>query len=195
MRRTLFLSLLVPTLLGSALAASPAVTSVTVNATVDDICEITSPTSIDFAYQAANPEAAEGTALVQLRCNQDTAPFIGYWDDTAFHRVVPDFVIQGGDPTGTGSGGPAWKVVEAPKSTEKYPAGTLAMAKTATDAPGTTQSQFFIMTGDNGLPPEYAVAGKVIKGMDAADAIEALGQGDGPPSRAATIIKATFTAK
>ncbi|KQQ97731.1 spore coat protein U domain-containing protein [Deinococcus sp. Leaf326] len=82
MRRTLFLSLLAPTLLGSALAASPAVTSVTVNATVDDICEITSPTSIDFTYQAANPDAAQGTALVQLRCNQDTVPFLGYWDNT-----------------------------------------------------------------------------------------------------------------
>jgi hypothetical protein len=85
MRRTLFLSLLAPTLLGSALAASPAVTSVTVNATVDDICEITSPTSINFDYQAANPEAAEGTALVQLRCNQDTEPFQSFWDDTQWN--------------------------------------------------------------------------------------------------------------
>ena len=124
----------------------------------------------------------------------------GYWDDTVFHRVVPGFVIQGGDPTGSdpaiaGSGGPSWKVVEAPKSTEKYPEGTLAMAKTGADAPGTTQSQFFIMVGPDGLPPEYAVAGRVTKGMDAAKAIEALGSGDGPPSRPAVVFSATFSAK
>ena len=118
----------------------------------------------------------------------------GYWDNTSFHRVVPDFVIQGGDPTGSGSGGPSWKVVEAPKKTEKYPEGTLAMAKTADDPIGTTQSQFFIMVGSNGLPPEYAVAGRVLSGMKVATAIEALGSGDGPPSRPAVVLKATFKA-
>lgn len=82
MRRTLFL-FLAAGLLGSALAASPAVTPVPVNATVNDICEFTSPTSIAFDYQAATQQDAQGTALVQVRCNQDTAPFIAYWDDTA----------------------------------------------------------------------------------------------------------------
>jgi hypothetical protein len=81
MRRTLLFSLAAG-LLGSALAASPATTPVTVNATVNDICEFTSSTSITFDYQAASEEDAQGTALVELRCNQDTAPFIGYWDDT-----------------------------------------------------------------------------------------------------------------
>ncbi len=118
----------------------------------------------------------------------------GYWDKTSFHRVVPGFVIQGGDPTGSGSGGPSWKVVEAPKKSEKYPEGTLAMAKTGTDPVGTTQSQFFIMVGKGGLPPEYAVAGKVTKGMNVAHAIEALGSGDGPPSKPAVVLKATFKA-
>ncbi|MDO9355567.1 MAG: peptidylprolyl isomerase [Solirubrobacteraceae bacterium] len=120
----------------------------------------------------------------------------GYWDNTQFHRIIPGFVIQGGDPTGTGTGGPSWKVVEAPKSTETYPEGTLAMAKTGNDAPGTTQSQFFIMVG-SGLDPQYAVAGKVTSGMNVAKAIEAQGDpsGSGTPTAVATIIKATFKAE
>jgi peptidyl-prolyl cis-trans isomerase B (cyclophilin B) len=116
----------------------------------------------------------------------------GYWDGTVFHRVVPGFVIQGGDPTGTGTGGPDWKVVEAPKPTETYPQGTVAMAKSGADAPGTVQSQFFIMTGD-GLDPQYAVAGRVVEGMDAALAADALGTGDGPPSKPVVLLEATFT--
>ena len=83
MRRTLLFSLAAG-LLGSALAASPAVTPVTVNATVNDICEFSSTTNIAFNYQAATLTATEGAALVQVRCNQDTAPFIAYWDDTTW---------------------------------------------------------------------------------------------------------------
>lgn len=121
----------------------------------------------------------------------------GFYDKTIFHRVVPGFVIQGGDPTGTGSGGTSWKVVEAPKADATYPEGTFAMAKTGADASGTTQGQFFIMTGGS-LDPSYAIAGKVISGMDAAHAIEALGAGqgsDGPPSQTVELIKASFSTK
>ena len=118
----------------------------------------------------------------------------GYWDDTSFHRVVPGFVIQGGDPTGTGTGGPDWQVVEPPKPTETYPQGTMAMAKSGMDAPGTVGSQFFIMTGD-GLDPQYAVAGRVVEGMDAALAADALGTGDGPPSKPIVLFEATFSAE
>ena len=90
----------------------------------------------------------------------------------------------------------AWKVVESPKSTEKYPAGTVAMAKTAGGRPGhVAEPVLHRDRRQRPLPPEYAVAGKVIKGMDAANAIEALGSGDGPPSRPATIISATFKAE
>ena len=85
-------------------------------------------------------------------------------------------------------------MVEPPKPTETYPQGTLAMAKGGMDAPGTVGSQFFIMTGD-GLDPQYAVAGRVVEGMDAALAADALGTGDGPPSKPVVLLDATFSAE
>lgn len=120
----------------------------------------------------------------------------GYYDGLGFHRTVKGFVIQGGDPAGNGSGGPSWKVVEAPPADTKYTAGVVAMAKTGDEAPGTSGSQFFIVTGaDVGLPAEYAVAGKVVKGQKIADAIADLAEEgvDGPPSKPVAIFSATFT--
>lgn len=91
----------------------------------------------------------------------------GFYDGLAFHRIVPGFVVQGGDPRGTGEGGPGYSVVEAPPQDQKYTRGVVAMAKTELEDPGTSGSQFFIVTAeDAGLPPDYAVAGKVTKGDD-----------------------------
>jgi cyclophilin family peptidyl-prolyl cis-trans isomerase len=116
----------------------------------------------------------------------------GFFDGTKFHRVVPGFVIQGGDPTGTGSGGPGYSTVDVPPSDAAYTEGVVAMAKTQTEAPGTAGSQFFVVTGkDIGLPPEYAIVGRVTDGMATVKAIEALGVGDGPPSKPVVIKKAT----
>lgn len=116
----------------------------------------------------------------------------GFFDGTKFHRVVPGFVIQGGDPTGTGTGGPGYSTVDPPPSDATYTRGVVAMAKTATEAPGTAGSQFFVVTGaDIGLPPEYAIVGKVTDGMKTVDAIEALGTGDGPPSTPVVIKRVT----
>ena len=101
---------------------------------------------------------------------------------------MPGFVIQGGDPTGTGGGGPGYKTVDVPPSDVTYTRGVVAMAKAQTEAPGTSGSQFFVVTApDAGLPPEYAVVGKVTEGMATVDAIEALGAGDGPPSQPVVI--------
>ena len=112
----------------------------------------------------------------------------GFYDGTTFHRVVPGFVIQGGDPTGTGGGGPGYKTVDVPPSDAAYTKGVVAMAKAQAEAPGTSGSQFFVVTApDAGLPPEYAVVGRVIEGMTTVDAIEALGVGDGPPSQPVVI--------
>lgn len=117
------------------------------------------------------------------------------YDNTGFLRVVPGFVIQGGDPSGTQSGGPDWQVVEKP-SKDSYARGDVAMAKAGNDPPGASGSQFFIMLADdNPLPPEYAIAGKVTKGMEVADAIVGLaapGVPDGPPVRAANVETATL---
>jgi peptidyl-prolyl cis-trans isomerase B (cyclophilin B) len=100
----------------------------------------------------------------------------GFYDETTFHRIIPGFVIQGGDPTGTGTGGPGYTTVDTPKETTRYTRGVVAMAKTATEAPGTSGSQFFVVTGaDIGLPPEYAVIGKITDGQDVVNRIGQLG--------------------
>lgn len=90
----------------------------------------------------------------------------GYFDDTIIHRVVPSFVIQGGDPTGTGSGGPGYKTVDIPPQDAKYTRGVVAMAKAADEPLGTAGSQFFVVTAvDAGLPPDYAIVGRVTAGL------------------------------
>lgn len=103
----------------------------------------------------------------------------GVFDDTTFHRIVEDFVIQGGDPSGDGTGGPGYTVREAVPSDARYEPGVVAMAKTGTDPPGTSGSQFFVVTGSGAasLPPEYAVLGEVSEGMDVVERIGALGDG------------------
>jgi cyclophilin family peptidyl-prolyl cis-trans isomerase len=96
----------------------------------------------------------------------------GYFDGLSFHRIVPGFVIQGGDPKGDGTGGPKWSIVEAPPKDLAYTKGLVAMAKTATEAAGTSGSQFFVVTGeDAGLPPDYALLGEVTEGIEVVDLI------------------------
>jgi cyclophilin family peptidyl-prolyl cis-trans isomerase len=94
----------------------------------------------------------------------------GFFDGLTFHRVASGFVIQGGDPTGTGAGGPGYAVVEPPPKDTQYVAGDVAMAKTQTEPPGASGSQFFVVTAANatqsaGLTPDYALLGKVVSGM------------------------------
>ena len=87
----------------------------------------------------------------------------GYYDGVTFHRVVPRFVIQGGDPTGTGSGGPGYNFKDE-AVTRQYKAGTVAMANAG---PNTNGSQFFICLEDQpGLPPNYTIFGDTVTGMD-----------------------------
>jgi len=100
----------------------------------------------------------------------------GLYDDTTFNRIVPHFVIQGGDPLQNGSGGPGYSVVEPPPHNATYQMGTVAMAKTAVAPRGQSGSQFFVVTAaDAGLPPNYAILGKVISGMDVVKRIGTLG--------------------
>jgi peptidyl-prolyl cis-trans isomerase B (cyclophilin B) len=98
-----------------------------------------------------------------------------FYDGTSFHRVVPGFVIQGGDPKGDGSGGPGYKVVEAPPKNVKYTPGVVAMAKTQFEASGTSGSQFFVVTGTKyQFAPEYALLGKITGGQATVDRIAAV---------------------
>ena len=110
-----------------------------------------------------------------------TASFVGltekgFFDGLTFHRIVPGFVIQAGDPAGNGTGGPGYWVVDEPPSDTTYDKGVVAMAKTGNDPPGTSGSQFFVVSADGvHLPPEYAVLGKITDGIDVVEQIGRLG--------------------
>jgi cyclophilin family peptidyl-prolyl cis-trans isomerase len=100
----------------------------------------------------------------------------GFYDGLTFHRVVPEFVIQGGDPLGDGTGGPGYSVDEKPPANLAYTKGVVAMAKSGAEPPGRSGSQFFVVVGaDAGLPPEYALVGKVSDGLDVVERIAELG--------------------
>lgn len=101
-----------------------------------------------------------------------------FYDNVIFHRVIKGFMIQGGDPTGTGTGGPGYKFDDEP-FTGEYTRGTVAMANSG---PNTNGSQFFIMHADNPLPKLYVIFGKVLSGLDTVDKIAAAptGPGDRP---------------
>ena len=90
-----------------------------------------------------------------------------YYNGVIFHRVIKGFMIQGGDPTGSGSGGPGYKFNDEPVK-RSYSRGTLAMANAG---PNTNGSQFFVMHADYGLPPNYTIFGKLTAGEDVLDAI------------------------
>ncbi len=141
-----------------------------------------------------------------IRLDQKTSPhaaasFValarsGFFDDTIFHRIVPGFVIQAGDPTVTGSGGPGYSTRDPVPSDAAYEPGVVAMAKAGNEPPGTAGSQFFVVTGaDNGLTPDYALLGRVTGGMDTVQAIGELGDpasgGTGTPLQSVVIEKVT----
>jgi cyclophilin family peptidyl-prolyl cis-trans isomerase len=110
---------------------------------------------------ALDPESAPVAAnnFVFLARNQ-------YFDATVCHRIIPNFVVQCGDPTATGTGGPGYTIIDEPPAPGEYQIGSIAMAKT--QAPDSAGSQFFIITGTDGvaLPPEYALFGQVVDGLD-----------------------------
>ena len=117
----------------------------------------------------------------------------GFYDDLTFHRVAPGFVIQGGDPEGTGTGGPGYSVDEKPPANLAYTKGIVAMAKSSAEPPGRSGSQFYVVTApDANLPPEYALVGKVSKGYDVVEKIDALGTPEEKPKQTVLIESMTI---
>ena len=115
-----------------------------------------------------------------------------YYDGIVFHRVIPGFVLQGGDPTGTGAGGPGYRFKDELPKAGRYELGSLAMANAGPDTNG---SQFFVISGPDGmrLPPLYALFGKVVKGLEVVAAIDAIGTGSGRPQEDVIIESVTIT--
>jgi len=117
----------------------------------------------------------------------------GFYDELDFPRIAPGFVIQGGSPSNSTLGGPGYKVVEKPPANLSYTKGTVAMAKSSAEPPGSSGSQFFIVTGaDAGLPPEYALVGKVSQGIDVVERIGKLGTPAEKPKQTVLIEKITI---
>jgi peptidyl-prolyl cis-trans isomerase B (cyclophilin B) len=147
-----------------------------------------------------------GAIAIQLdvkRAPRTTASFAylvrrGFYNDLTFHRVAANFVIQGGDPNGDGSGGPGYTIVERPPANLRYTLGTVAMAKTGTDPAGASGSQFFIVTtGETALPAQYALVGRVVGSMAGVSAIAKLPTippQDGAPISPVVISRATMSA-
>jgi cyclophilin family peptidyl-prolyl cis-trans isomerase len=121
----------------------------------------------------------------------------GFYDHLTFHRVAANFVIQGGDPDGDGSGGPGYTIVERPPPNLRYTQGVVAMAKTSSDPPGASGSQFFIVTAPAApLPAQYALVGRVVGSFAGVSAIAALPTNppqDGAPKQPVVISRATLS--
>ncbi|HTZ08236.1 MAG TPA: peptidylprolyl isomerase, partial [Acidimicrobiales bacterium] len=115
-----------------------------------------------------------------------------YFDGIVFHRVIPGFVLQGGDPTGTGRGGPGYEFADELPPPGRYQVGSLAMANAGPDTNG---SQFFVISGPDGvrLPPQYSLFGSMVAGQDTVAAIDALGSRSGKPSERVVIESVTVT--
>ncbi len=117
-----------------------------------------------------------------------------YFDGVVFHRIIPGFVLQGGDPTGTGSGGPGYRFADELPAAGRYKLGSLAMANSG---PNTNGSQFFVISGPDGvrLPPLYSLFGEVVNGLDVVSAIDRIGSRSGTPTERVVIEGVTIEEK
>jgi cyclophilin family peptidyl-prolyl cis-trans isomerase len=115
-----------------------------------------------------------------------------YFDGIVFHRVIPGFVLQGGDPTGKGTGGPGYRFADELPKPGRYELGSLAMANAGPDTNG---SQFFVISGPDGmrLPPQYSLFGQVVSGLETVAAIDAVGTAQGKPTERVTIDSVTIS--
>ncbi len=156
--------------------------------------------TIDLAKSyTATLDTNHGEIVIELdpaRSPQTVNNFVflardGYYDGVIFHRVIDNFMIQGGDPTGTGMGGPGYKFRDEIEGAGSYGRGTVAMANAG---PNTNGSQFFICHGDTGLPHSYTIFGQVTSGMDNVDSIATTStDGSDRPHDEVVINKVTIT--
>ena len=111
----------------------------------------------------------------------------GYYNGVVFHRIIRGFMCQGGDPTGTGRGGPGYSFADELPKARQYEIGSLAMANAG---PNTNGSQFFIVSGSSGvgLPPSYSLFGKVIKGLEVVEAMQNVPTGGGDKPKTDVVI-------
>jgi peptidyl-prolyl cis-trans isomerase B (cyclophilin B) len=117
-----------------------------------------------------------------------------FYDDTIFHRIVPGFVIQGGDPTQTGTGGPGYTTLDAPPVAAEYTKGVVAMAKSGIEPAGAAGSQFFVVTAENAaLESAYAIVGRVSDGLDVVELIGTLGDEEERPTQPVVVRDVTVT--
>ncbi len=147
----------------------------------------------------ATMETSKGTMVIALEAA--SAPrtvnnfvFLAryhYYDGVAFHRIIPGFVVQGGDPEGTGRGGPGYRFEDELPPPGRYEVGSLAMANSGPDTNG---SQFFIISGPDGqrLPPQYSLFGSVVRGGEVVQALDAVGSPGGRPRERVTIDRLTI---
>ena len=159
------------------------------------------PMIIDTAKTyGATMETSHGTMeilLAALAAPQTVNSFVflarwHYYDGVIMHRIIPGFVLQGGDPTGSGAGGPGYRFNDELPKPGRYELGSFAMANAG---PHTNGSQFFVISGPDGmrLPPLYALFGKVVKGIDVVTAIDAIGTPSGKPRERVVIESVTIT--
>ena len=180
----------------SAAGQSPPPTlSPTAAATTASTCPTSQPDPLPAGKnRIVTIETSKGT--IQITVSGDLAPIAagnfvalascGFYNGVVFHRLVPGFVIQGGDPKGTGAGGPGYTIADEPV-TARYQRGTVAMARTA--APNSQGSQFFIVLDDGAgtvlaQANTYAIFGSVTSGMETVDAIAAMPNSGGPNNAA-----------
>ena len=176
-------------LVGAGCAASPLALTSTEAVPSSDESSATTPTTTmtQWTYQGALPAERITSKIARIstkygdiviRLYDDTAPLTvsnfvyltegGYYNNLTFHRYEPGFVIQGGDPSGNGSGGPGYTFEDELDDDYTYSRGRVAMANRGPDTNG---SQFFIMLDDTPLPKAYSIFGEVLEGMDVVDQI------------------------
>ena len=145
---------------------------------------VTSHGSMEFLLDAGIAPVAVNSFVFLARWH--------YYDGIVLHRIIPGFVLQGGDPTGTGAGGPGYRFNDELPKPGRYEMGSLAMANAG---PNTNGSQFFIISGPDGmrLPPLYSLFGKAVKGLDVVTAIDQVGSPSGKPRETVTIESLTIT--